>query len=271
MPRPASAQRVLMTAPSPDIFAPPAPPFPAQTMSIDFDGVSEAMKATGSPTLGIADVWSIGMWLKPSDVGGTHIIFEFGNGFPGQASRIIPLILSGTQLNIFWSNSANTRLNSVVFNAFVTLDTWLHLYFSWNAAGSGAVSVFKDGSPIAPDSTSLSGPIVMADSARSVTVGNATTPNISWEGPIAQLSVWRTIQDAAIASLYNGGNPNALDLNSGFGSYAGASDLAHWWRLGHQPSPNLGKDYALAGFTPTIDIEASAIGITDADRVADVP
>lgn len=241
-------------------------------MSIDFDGVAEAMKATGSPTLGIADEWSIGMWLKPSDVVGTHIIFEFGNGFPGQASRIVPLILSGTQLNIFWSNAANTIQSSVTFNAFVSLDTWLFLYFSHPLAlGNAQISVFRDGALIGADSANLNGSIVMADSGRSVTVGNAAQPSTAWEGPIAQLAVWRTVQDAAIASLYNGGNPNALDLNSAFGSYAGASDLAHWWRLGHEPSPNLGKDYATAGFTPTIDIEASAIGITDADRVADVP
>ncbi len=48
-------------------------------------------------------------------------------------------------------------------------------------------------------------------------------------------------------------------------------DLAHWWRAGHEASPNLGKDYAVAGFTPTIDVEVNAVGIDDTDRVADVP
>lgn len=244
--------------------------FPAQTMSLDFDGVSEALKNTTKQAIGIADTWSIGIWLKATTVVGQRILFEFGD-FPADENRIV-MIQSGGQMQVFWANAAGTLQSTMVFFTFLSAGPWTHIFLSWNAAGTGPLTVFKNGiGPVAPDSTAFSN-VVQADTPlRAVAIGNATTPNVSWSGPIAQVSVWRTVQDAAIADLYNAGNPNSLDLNSGFGSYAGAGDLAHWYRLGHEPSPNLGKDYALAGFTPTIDIEVNAVGITDADRVADVP
>jgi hypothetical protein len=76
---------------------------------------------------------------------------------------------------------------------------------------------------------------------------------------------------AQILETYNGGNGSAFDLNTDSGNYAQSGDLAHWWRLGHEADPNLGKDYAEAGFTPTIDIGDNKVGLDDNDRVADVP
>lgn len=242
--------------------------FTAQTQSIDFDGSTEGFLNTTPQVIGIADVWSIGIWYKPSLLSGNDTLFEINNS--DSPSRIIAFF-SGTQLAIFWRDSGDTTNSNVSFNGFGVNGVWAHVYFSWNAAGAGDVSVFKDGAPIAPTGGSSPNPIVMADDLRPVGVGTNVSLAAKFQGLIAQISVWRTIQDAAIASLYNGGNPNSLDLNSAFGSYSGAGDLAHWYRLGHEASPNLGKDFATAGFTPTIDVEVNSVGITDADRVADVP
>ncbi len=242
--------------------------FPAQTQSIDFDGAAEGLLNTTDQVLGIADIWSIGIWYKPANLIGTRTLFELGQGFP-DASRLIAFF-AGTQLNLFWSNSAASNQNDAQWNSFGVLDTWAHLFLSWNQTGTGVPNVFKDGVLTAADANSLTGAIVMADDVRPVGVGT-NVGGSRHSGLISQMAVWRTVQDAAISDLYNGGNPNLLDLNSAFGGYSGAADLAHWWRPGHEASPNLGKDFSTAGFTPTIDVEVNAVGITDADRVADVP
>ena len=237
-------------------------------MSLDFDGSTEFLRNSTSQVLGIADVWSIGIWYKPAGLAGLDALFEFNNS--DSPSRIIAFF-NAAVLNVFLRNSADTINTSRTYNGFGVNAVWAHLYLSWNAAGTGFPDVFKDGSLVGQDSQSSGGNLVQADDLRPV--GVATNLNLAapFAGVIAQMSVWRTIQDAAIASLYNGGNPNSLDLNSSFGSYSGAADLAHWYRLGHEASPNLGKDFSTAGFTPTIDIEVNSVGITDADRVADVP
>ncbi len=253
-------------------LTPAVPAFVAQTQSIDFDGSTEFFRNTTSQVIGIADVWSIGVWYKPANLTGIRSIFEINNS--DSPSRIIAFF-NGTTLNVFLRNSGNSINTSRTFNGFGVLDTWAHLYLSWNAAGTGFPSVFKDGSLVGQSSQSSGGNLVQADDLRPVGVGTNLSLVNKHSGLIAQMSMWRTIQDAAITSLYNGGNPNALDLNSSFGSgpstYLGAGDLAHWWRCGHEASPNLGKDFSTAGFTPTIDVEVNSVGLTDADRVADVP
>lgn len=242
--------------------------FEAQTMSIDFDGSTEFFRNSTSQVIGIADVWSIGIWYNPANLTGVRSLFEFNNS--DSPSRIIAFF-NGTVLNVFLRNSGDTVNTSRTYNGFGVLSTWAHLYISWNAAGTGFPDVFKDGSLVGQSSQVSQGALVQADDLRPVGVGTNVSLAAKHSGLISQMSVWRTIQDAAISDLFNGGNPNSLDLNSSFGGYSGAGDLAHWWRLGHEPSPNLGKDFATAGFTPTIDVEVDSVGITDADRVADVP
>ncbi len=242
--------------------------FTAQTMSIDFDGSTEFFRNSTPQVIGIADVWSIGIWYKPSALSGLDSLFEFNNS--DTPSRIIAFF-NAAVLNVFLRNSADTITSSVTFNGFGVNAAWAYLYLSWNAAGNGFPTIFKDGSSVPPSGSSSGGVLVQADDLRPVGVGTNLSLAAKFQGVIAQMAVWRTIQDAAISDLFNGGNPNSLDLNSSFGGYSGAGDLAHWYRLGHEPSPNLGKDFATAGFTPTIDIEVNSVGITDADRVADVP
>lgn len=254
-------------APPLKFFFSPKTPFKSQTQSLDF-GDNEFLRNSTSQVLGIADIWSIGVWYKPNTVSGIHSLFEFNNS--DSPSRIIAFF-NGAVLNIFLRDSGDTVNTSVTFNGFGVLDTWAHLYFSWNAAGTLFPTVFKDGSEVAPTTDTSQGALVQADDLRPVGVGTNLNLAAEFSGLISQISVWRTIQDAAISDLYNGGDPNSLDLNSSFGSYSGADDLAHWWRPGHEASPNLGKDFSQAGFTPKIDVETDSVGITDADRVADVP
>lgn len=245
-----------------------APALDVQTMSLDFDGSAEGLLNLTDQAIGIADIWSIGIWHKPALLTGNRALFELGQSFP-DASRLIAFF-SGTQLNLFWSNSAASNQNGAQWNSFGVVDTWAHLFLSWNETGAGIPNVYKDGVLTAADASDLSGAVVMADDDRPVGVGT-NVGGARFSGIISQMAVWRMVEDAAISDLYNAGNPNSLDLNSSFGGYSGAADLAHWWRLGHEASPNLGKDFSTAGFTPTIDIEINAVGITDADRVADVP
>ena len=116
----------------------------------------------------------------------------------------------------------------------------------------------------------------MADDAtRNYTSGNGFSPSDfnAWNGLYSQATWWRCPVGDEAAALYNAGNPNGLNLNVDFSGYTFASDIAHWWRLGHDPL-DLSFDSAerLGGnFTPTMRILGLGVGLDASDVVTDVP
>ncbi len=271
MPRPASAQRVLLTAPSPDVFGPGPQPFPAQTLSVDFDGVLESLGNLQGNTLGIANAWTIGVWGKPDAVTGQDGLFSIRPA-AGLANRI-QILRNAANLRIIWADSSGTPDNDATWNGAFSAGAWHYLHAYWNGT---ILQPFIDGVSLGGPDVGVNNPaITMTDTSRNLNVGDLVGgTGFEWFGNISQAAMWRVAKAAQseVDALYNSGNPNSLDLNGAFTDYASAGDLAHWWRCGDKASPLIGEDIAAAGFTATIDIEVpDAVGITDADRVADVP
>jgi len=245
--------------------------FDAQTQSIDYDGSSEALRNTTEQALGIANLWSIGVWFKV-EASGFSIPFAVNttSGSPNRSLIAIQLdsdFSGSNQLRVLIFRSDGTASNDFKFDSFVTLDQWIHVLVVWT--GSTPLKVYKNGVLQVADS-STSNSTVQTDTSRQIGVGNTLVPApIAIDGKVSQVQIWR-VDTSAAASFLNT-NPSSINLNADSGVYTFSGDLAHWWRPGHEASPSLGKDFSTAGFTPTIDVETNAVGITDADRVADVP
>lgn len=244
----------------------------AQYISLDFDGTFEGMFNTTSQAIGVANAWTFSQWVK-SDVSDEQVLWNIRPPSAGNESRILGSKLSTNALRVFWSDTSASPAVEADWNSFFTNDVWHHIAVTWNGT---TLVVYRDGvDQGAPDVGSATPSLTMADDNRTVTLCAAQNQaaSVSLQGPCSQVALWRVaLSSAAITDIYNGGAPNQLDLTKNFGAnYSSAADLAHWWRLGHEDSPDLGKDFATAGFTPTIDVETDAVGITDADRVSDVP
>lgn len=264
MPRPASLSRLVLM-PSPDIFAPPGPaPFVPQTQSIDFDGVTEKLE-TGATSLGFADTVSIAGWFKVTNTLSRQDTLWTFEGAP-----------SGSNFRLFQRSNVGPAPSCQVFNATtnttwtalpLTAATWHHYCWIWDT--QAFMHLWIDG---VDQGILATGVEVMADSgARTIAVAEASTGVANMLGRAASLAFWNTrLGDLEVPAIYNAGSIN-FDLNTDQGNYASAASLIHWFEIGKLPSPNIGIDSAASPSPSGLDLIAAAVGITDADRVVDVP
>ena len=257
MPRPASAQRVLMTAPSPDVFAPPVPAF--QDFSIDFSGAGEDMASVGTQLLGYADTFTVAAWAKVASVlARQDTIWEFSGGVSSNHVLFQRSNVGAAPSCQYFGTHGNLVFPSLP----LTNDTWHHYVIVRQT--NAFCHLWIDG---VDQGAQTLGAAVFADVVRNVSFGRASTGVPDLDGNGAQLAVWSTrLSDLEIPAVYNAGS--LFDLRVNTGAYVSAATLAHFWPIGKDPSPLLGQDLGVA---TAVDIEAGASGITDADRVADVP
>lgn len=248
--------------------------FEPQTVSVDFSGSgNDRLANLTDQTIGIADDWAISAWVKNAQ-SATQFILDLRRQEVGedQFSGLSIQATTGSvgrQLRTVWKDASGTPQGDTLYNAFLIIGDWKHVLVTWNGSD---LNVYRDGVLDAPDSGSETPTLTMADPGRGISIGNrAQASSNVFNGRIMQVAIWRNHEvEDAISDIYNGGAPSAIDLNSSFGSYTFADDLAHWWRLG-QDADDIGKDYAEAGFTPTISLNDDAIGIDAGDIVSDIP
>lgn len=245
--------------------------FTAQTQSIDFDG-TEILRNSTQQAVGIANVWSMLLWSKRLNSLGLQWPFQVNRGGSANHIEILAQQALGGRGDVTWVDATNSPAGVARWENFYTTGPWISTLISWDGT---ELRIWKNGIQLGlPDSGDATPvpPPVMTDSStpeRNLVLGGRNSGQDGWEGRISQWAIWRVRVDAAASFLQT--SPSSIDLNVNSGAYQFKDDLAHWYRPGHEASPNLGKDFAAAGFTPKIDIEVDAIGITDADRVADVP
>ncbi len=240
-----------------------------QTLSLNWNGdtsSTDALRNLTDQTLGIANLWSVGFWYEP-DAAINRTLLQFRAGATANDSIFIDHRTPNDLLRVITRDSTGLISERQYINQFG--GTWTHVLVVWTGA---TLNTYVDGvGPVAPNSQ-VNNMVAMIDRARAIGVGNSSfADTLAINGRMSQVQAWRVDVSGARTEIVAGGDPNCLDLNVEFGAYTFQGDLAHWWRPGHEASPNLGKDFALAGFTPTIDIEANVVGLNDADRVADVP
>lgn len=240
-----------------------------QTLSLNWNGdtsSTDALRNLTDQTLGIANLWSVGFWYEP-DAAINRTLLQFRAAATANDSIFIDHRTPNDLLRVITRDSTGLISERQYINQFG--GTWTHVLVVWTGA---TLNTYVDGvGPVAPNSQ-VNNMVAMIDRARAIGVGNSSfADTLAINGRMSQVQAWRVDVSGARTEIVAGGDPNCLDLNVEFGAYTFQGDLAHWWRPGHEASPNLGKDFALAGFTPTIDIEANVVGLNDADRVADVP
>ena len=279
MPRPASASRVVLM-PSPDLIGGGPAPFVAQTQSLNWPAASttDVLRHATGQAIGISTAWSLGVWFKPASLPQSGTLIDVRTPTPDTQSLIrLHHDASTNRLRFDWGDDTGAPLEITAFNNYYTglAGTWVHILAVWTGA---ILLMFKNGVSVGAPDVGVNNPaITMADDLRRFSVGNLSLgSNSSPVGNIAQTQLWRVDVTAlatnGVAAFLQSG-PSALDLNvdDGANDYLFSGDLAHWWRPGHEGSPNLGRDYSLAGFTPTIDLGNDLIGLNDGDRQADVP
>ena len=246
--------------------------FTAQTQSINFptEGTTDKFLNETEQAIGIANLWSLGVWWKPVVPADSFLCVI---GKPA---------LNTSRINLYHDNSSNrlrfdigdtsgTPVEVTAYNDFYTGENgnWVHVLITWNGT---TFFVLKNGVDQGAPDVGVNNPsITMANDTREFSGGNliAGGSAASIAGNLAQIQLWNA--DVRAAATFLNTSPSSVNLNADSGAYTFSGNLAHWYRLGHEPAPNLGRDYAEAGFTPTIDLGADLVGIVDGDRQADVP
>lgn len=252
-------------------------PFTAQSISINIpvNASTDKLFNNTEQAIGIANVWSIGAWWKPAVVpfAGSEFLFDLRRTTaPAQGSQIsLYHDNNSTRLRVDWADTTGTPVEVIAWNGIYTGEAgnWVHILLVWNGT---SIFLLKNGvDQGAPDVGTPTPAITMADDARKMAFGNFAISGGggSIEGNIAQAGVWNAdVRSAALQLVVSGSSAN---LNADSAAYTFSGNLAHWYRAGNEVEPTIGRDYAEAGFTPTISLDADSSGIVNADRQLDVP
>ena len=256
-------------------------PHGQQQLSVSFDGAAELMQsAVQAPgVIAVGGTFSFAAWFKPSAQPLTefHTVCDIGPD-AGQTNSI-SLHLRNTgvapatnAVQVLLGDNANSFIQNAAWSTSMSGTLWRHVVFTWGGTDAGMRLYFDGVDQGTPDFTGIGSDGTLDDSnSRRMGVARGRHGVGPMDGLVASSAWWNGIQLSAlaVAEIFNSRDID-FDLNTDSGDYQSAASLAHWHEVGKQPSPNLGKDTAALAGT-AIDIEAAAVGITDADRVVDVP
>ena len=215
--------------------------------SLRFDQDADGLHDATNEAWGIANDYTILIWLKPNSSG-----TEVGAGVISPGSPV-----SGAedaiQLLVDYTGAANQqyrlvlREGNTVFKDYrygtgILNDTWTLVGFSWNGVSDSLVC-FQDGAIVTPGLTPTDNAGTQTDASRDGGLGvNALGAlDTCYVGLIHSAMVFNTaISEANITALFNGGNGDGFDPNENSGGYTESSALVQWWLPGTQASPNLG-------------------------------
>jgi len=243
-------------------------PFPPQTTSIEFNGVNEAMRDQSQVAVGIANVWSIAIWMRrrgdAQGLGQNNTILQiFGSGPPNRSRIFIrgngQLTQDRIEVEITTSGGSNLKRYSWNSTTF-PFDVWFQMIVVWDGTN---LTMYKDGSLVARDLTTNNGSGSMADNTRLIQIGqNGGVQPFS--GFIHSIALWNADVSSAATELYNGGVATTFNLSKASFN----ANLQHWWRLGQDPD-DLGKDSGIASVLR--DVDTNSLNITAADIDAESP
>lgn len=268
--KPANVQVVAAS----DLPPPVPPPFFAGSNSLDFEtsgGVRHLQHQTAGPSdFEIGNDFTIMFWVKPEVTGAPNPSLAIGLG-NGSGSENRYWIGYNNVSSAWYSNlydATNGKTKNYEFGT-VTDGTWQQVIVTWNGT-AGVKKVYanatEDASPnkITDDSGMAFVDIDMHGNIGAN--GNAGGGN-NFDGLIWQVAVWnKVLTQTEITAIYNGGDALAIDLLEDTLYYQGAKYLKHWWWVGADVDPDLGKDHGLV----PLDI-SELYNIDDTWRVEDFP
>ena len=214
--------------------------------------------------LGIANVFSFGVWFNPLNVAPmtppAQGIFEIQPS-SGEVNRIRIRVQAGgaPELEFRLWDSAGVLFKDFSWREGIEnpliAGSFQMLLFTYDGS---SVVLYHDGAAVAASAGSIDDPGTMTDTARRIFIGAVDQGAAGFDGMIHSIGVWNVALGAAEAlALYNGGDGRAANWYADFGAYVSSDDLPHWWRLGLDPN-DPGKDYGVAAVP--IDVDQNAVG-----------
>lgn len=249
------------------------------TVSIDFNGTDEMMESTEA-SLNIANQWTVMLWVKRTGVGtGLEVILDIDRGNFLQDENHIQVFrpagggaVSDVRIDV-WDNAAAV-MKVGTLSGVIPQNQWTQLVYTFDgAAGGDPLLAYVSGVSGAINLTTDNTGTMDDAQVRAVKIAS----DVNFDGSFAefrvyQVAVWDAVlSSGAVAAIYNGGNPQALDLGTNFGAYGSAANLQHWFRLGADQSADseLGRDWSASG--NGFNVSDNQANITTADVVADAP
>lgn len=241
----------------------PLAAFEGHEKSIDFDGVNESMRNLSLSDLGVANAWSLMIWLKPTDTEFTVNSTIFRPVSDGDAFNAIELDhrgdLAGDPFSVALSDSSAVYFKVYRYNNLLVGAIWQQIVVTWNGT---TLQLYKNASTVSPSSTPTDNTGTMTNTNRDIYIA-AQAGGARWNGRMHSIALWSTALTAGnVTSIYNGGDGSSFDLSTIQGS-----SLQHWWKLGK--AGDIGGD---DGIGTAIDVNINSENITEAaDAVADSP
>lgn len=241
----------------------------AHNHCLDFSGSVEYIRNTTDNTIGIANAWTIAMWLKPGETSfaNNRTLFNVKNGANNNdridirhAGNVAndPLVVEtwdsgGTALKVYnWNNLINAS------------SAWQHIVVTWDGTN---LKLYSDGSVVAASSTATDNAGTMGTATRRLAFAANVSGSVLWSGRGHSVAVWaRALSAADVTALYNGGGGSTYDIKKQM-----PINLKHWWMLGFTgllARDNVDGD----GADVRLNLALNATGISEVDdRIEDAP
>ena len=245
-----------------------SPGFQADQKAVDFERLG--WFDNSDVALGFSNIWSINVWFKPNadTLNDGEIFSVWPDATPGANA----IKIRYDAFNSEWETriSAGTgpsNFKEYNFGSAAVLGTWYMLTVTWDGTN---LTTYVDGSPATPTIVVDQSPITMTDVARRFSVTRYKSGNQFGAGRVHSAAVWNVeLQANEVLSVYNSGSGDSADLGIDYGNYASSANLQHWYRLGIDADPDIGKDY---GKGTLVDLSSGGSAtIDDNDVVTDSP
>ena len=192
--------------------------------------------------IGIANAWSIGLWLRPEVLTDSQIPFATRNDTDGTNSIFFQILNS----NIFRIVNTSSTITTIKDFRFVAVPSggirrWVYWLATWD--GTDLIG-YEGGAAKTPTSKVTDDAGTMTNTNTVIKLGGNTTVG-TFAGRIHQLQIWNSVLGAnEVASLYNNGVGSVIDASRNFGDYSSSANLVHWYRLGKIATfIGMGKDF----------------------------
>ncbi len=251
----------------------------SNSASLEFKGLDAYLEDALRQTMGFANLWTIGIWIKPFEEQPVPFSIDNKALFHLQsmareneiliwADRITDTNEDTIHVELWDKDGQQFRVSR--FNMAQKRKNWRHFSIYWS--GENLIA-WNGGIQIADFHEVLSNSGIMEDSARSIRLGaaysgTATHPQIplsTWSGLLGATTVWNTtVTGAQLDEVVSG--TFGFDLLTNSGSYTSSANLQHWWRLGRDDT-DVGEDSGNAALLFDVNTD----GVNASGVVIDAP
>jgi hypothetical protein len=263
------------------------------TVSLQFDGKFERLEHAIRKAQGIANLWTITIWMKPFEVasvfdqdnqalfepdgrallhfkGATHRneILVWGERIENETSEEYIVVEN-------WDNKGE-RIRVTRFNLAQKREEWRNFSCAWDGSNLIAWNNGTRLTDIHETYSGIVGSFIMNDDPnrlRSVRLATSYSGGVfegdksrivSYSGLLGPIGIWNEVLgDLELGEIASG--TFGFDLSADSGTYTSSVGLQHRWRLGGD-APRFGKDYV-----GIVDVDTDATVTSGSNIVVDSP